>query len=144
MPRSFPRSTIFIPMAWFRIPPLCSARLPNARHASDSERQSRSLRFTIRERRPRFLRWRISLAMARFVLGAGSGYLKHEFEGFNLEVPRCANCTSEVWIFGPSRNDASSVHHDLHAIAHLDLGMGVENVQDTKALRRAVDPGHAV
>src|SRR3977135_4008867 len=49
----------------------------------------------------------------------------------NLEVPRCANCTSEVWIFGSSRNDAHSVHHDLHAIAHFDLGMGVEAVEDT-------------
>src|SRR5260370_16942757 len=36
------------------------------------------------------------------------------------------------------------IHHDLDAIAHLDLGMDVEPVQDAKALGGAVDPGHAV
>src|ERR1035437_657343 len=38
----------------------------------------------------------------------------------------------------------NSIHHDLDEVAHLDLGMGVEPVQDTKALGRAVDAGHAV
>ena len=39
---------------------------------------------------------------------------------------------------------AESIHHDLDAVARLDLGIDVEPVQDPKALRRTVDAGHAV
>jgi hypothetical protein len=38
----------------------------------------------------------------------------------------------------------ASIHHDLHAVARLDLGMGLEPVEDAEALDRAVDAGHAV
>src|SRR5690348_11630891 len=38
----------------------------------------------------------------------------------------------------------NSIHHDLDAVAGLDLGMCLEPVEDAKALRRAVDAGHAV
>ncbi len=37
-----------------------------------------------------------------------------------------------------------SIHHDLHEVAHLHLGMRVEPVQHAKALGGAVDAGHAV
>ena len=38
----------------------------------------------------------------------------------------------------------ASIHHDLDAVARLDLGVGVEPVEDAEALGRAVDAGHAV
>src|SRR6266403_736546 len=37
-----------------------------------------------------------------------------------------------------------SIHHDLDPVARLDLGVGVEAVQDAEAFRRAIDAGHAV
>src|SRR6266705_6170231 len=37
-----------------------------------------------------------------------------------------------------------SIHHDLDEVAHLDLSMDVQPVQDTEAIGRAVDAGHAV
>src|SRR5258705_1492713 len=37
-----------------------------------------------------------------------------------------------------------SIHHDLHTIPWLDLGVLVEAVEDAEALGRAVDAGHAV
>ena len=38
----------------------------------------------------------------------------------------------------------SLVHHDLHEVAHLDLGAGIEPVEHAKTLGGAVDAGHAV
>ena len=38
----------------------------------------------------------------------------------------------------------ASIHHDLHEIAHLDLGVGVQPVEHAKTLGGAVDAGHAV
>ena len=38
----------------------------------------------------------------------------------------------------------TSIHHDLDAVARLDLGVGVEAVEDAEAFRRTVDAGHAV
>src|SRR5829696_8017320 len=39
---------------------------------------------------------------------------------------------------------SSSIHHDLHAVPWLDLGVLVEAVEDAEALGGAVDAGHAV
>ena len=38
----------------------------------------------------------------------------------------------------------ASIHHDLHAIAGLDLRVGVEAVEHAETLDWAVDAGHAV
>ncbi len=43
-----------------------------------------------------------------------------------------------------TRDCTASIHHDLDAVAHLDLGAGVEAVEDAEALDRMVDAGHAV
>src|ERR1700755_956208 len=47
---------------------------------------------------------------------------------------------------GPELRDdnGGSIHHDLHAVPRLHLGMRVEPVQNPKALRRAIAAGHAV
>src|SRR5436190_21438341 len=39
---------------------------------------------------------------------------------------------------------AASIHHDLHLVAHLDLRVRFQAVEDAEALRGAVDAGHAV
>src|SRR6476620_5212986 len=39
---------------------------------------------------------------------------------------------------------SSSIHHDLHAVPWLDLGVLVEAVEDAEAFGGAVDAGHAV
>jgi hypothetical protein len=44
----------------------------------------------------------------------------------------------------PGTTRFASIHHDLHQIPHLDLGVGVEAVEDAEAVRGAVDAGHAV
>ena len=42
----------------------------------------------------------------------------------------------------PTRRE--SIHHDLDEVAHFHLSMDVQPVQDTEAVGRAVDAGHAV
>src|SRR4029077_5785764 len=44
----------------------------------------------------------------------------------------------------PDSRFRASIHHDLHTVARLDLGVGVEAVENAEALGRAVDAGHAV
>src|SRR5690242_18796394 len=57
---------------------------------------------------------------------------------FALSAPSMCNCTSGMTRF------RASVHHDLHLVAHLDLGVLLEAVEDAEALGRAVDAAHAV
>src|SRR5579864_5191443 len=45
---------------------------------------------------------------------------------------------------GTDGRAASSIHHDLHPIAHLDLRVCVEPVQHAEALHGVVDVVHAV
>ena len=39
---------------------------------------------------------------------------------------------------------AGSIDHDLDAVARLDLGVGVEAVEDAEAFCRTIDAGHAM
>src|SRR4051812_1215216 len=40
--------------------------------------------------------------------------------------------------------DCPSIHHDLDAVAHLDLGGAAEPVEQAEAFHRVVDAGHAM
>src|SRR5213082_2680671 len=76
-----------------------------------------------------------------------------------MSRPSRPSCGTKVrtWITGksarskassPSGDDAEdprrSIHYDLDEIAHLDLGTGIQPVQDAKALRWTIDAGHPV
>jgi membrane-associated phospholipid phosphatase len=85
----------------------------------------------------------LDLVMLVSAVPSGNHYLSDVLAGIAIAAlaVACGQCIHGMTL---SAVGIASIHHDLDAVANFDLGAGVEAVEDTEALGRMVDAGHAV